>query len=175
MHFWSSQESQAPEESHSSDFIAIPHSGALCMWFFRLKCFHSSGLPTWVTHCTQLWVTCFHNLKSTLTKRLCTTQNTAKNVLSVLPKMEPFERDLTCSDTWTQRWLSAPPEPGVVDRQQGKGRLGKPKGEPLSPLLPKPPWPCHAEWSELDWEGDMLYAMPYMQNPERNNTNELIY
>ena len=69
MHFWNSQESQAPEESHSSDFIAIPHSGALYMWFFRLKCFYLSGLPTWVTHCTQLWVTCFHNLKSTLTTK----------------------------------------------------------------------------------------------------------
>ena len=92
-----------------------------------------------------------------------------------MPKMEPFERDPTCSDMWTQRRLSAPLEPGAVDREQGRGQLGKPSGEPLSPLFPKPPWPCHAKWSELDWEGDMLYAIPYRWNPERNGTDELIY
>ena len=35
------------------------------------------------------------------------------------------------------------------------------------------PRDCHIEWSKSYRKGEILYDIPYMQTPERNDTNEL--
>ena len=34
---------------------------------------------------------------------------------------------------------------------------------------------CHTEWSKSDRGGEILYDIPYMWNPKRNDTNEITY
>ena len=69
MRFWNSQESQAPEESHSYESVAIPHSGALYMLFLNKNVFTRVGYPpeSLTVHSSE--GLCFHNLKSTLTTK----------------------------------------------------------------------------------------------------------
>ena len=37
------------------------------------------------------------------------------------------------------------------------------------------PRDCHTEWSKSDREGEISYAIPYMWNLKRNDTNEITY
>ena len=37
------------------------------------------------------------------------------------------------------------------------------------------PRECYTEWRMSDREREILYDIPYMWNPKRNDTNELIY